>query len=225
LKILAVHSTTPSLALAITDEGRVLSEVVLPAGRAHLENLGPMVKDATQELGIDLQDIDGFAVARGPGSFSGIRVGMATVKGVAFALDKPVVGISSLEILAWQALEEGDLGFAAIDARRQEVYTALYMKENHRVNLLQGPLVMKLEKFNLFSYELRDRAVLCADPPVCDSPQINPALVRRSIPTPSAAACARLALERFRLGQADSIHSLIPLYIRRPDAEEKRRLP
>jgi tRNA threonylcarbamoyl adenosine modification protein YeaZ len=183
-----------------------------------------MVKNATRELGIDLHDIDGFAVARGPGSFSGIRVGMATIKGVALALDKPVVGISSLEILAWQALEEGELGFTAIDARREEIYMALYMKENDRVNLLQGPLVMKLEEFHLVSDQFRDRAVLCADPSVCDSPQINPALVRRPVPTPSAVACARLALERFRARQADSIHGLTPLYIRRPDAEEKRRL-
>ena len=72
--------------------------------------------------------IDGFGVAIGPGSFSGTRVGLATIKGMALALGKPVAGISSLDILAWQALKDGEWGAPVIDARRGEIYTAFYRK-------------------------------------------------------------------------------------------------
>ncbi len=104
--ILGVHTTSPHLGIAIVQGQQVLLEEVLAPRREHLENLAPLIRDALQKLNLGLQDFYGFGVAIGPGSFSGIRIGLATIKGICLVLGKRGVGISSLDILAWQALNE-----------------------------------------------------------------------------------------------------------------------
>jgi tRNA threonylcarbamoyladenosine biosynthesis protein TsaB len=136
------------LSVAITENRVVLREVILPPDRKHLENLAPLIRDLTAELHVSVLGIDGFGVALGPGSFSGTRVGLATIKGMALALAKPVAGISSLDILAWQALKDGEWGAPVIDARRGEIYTAFYRKSGEEVMLVAGPMLIKAEEFS-----------------------------------------------------------------------------
>lgn len=220
--VLAVHSTGSRLSTAITERDRVLAERVLPPGREHLENLAPTIVDLTKELRLDLERVDGLAVARGPGSFSGIRVGMATVKGMALAMAKPVVGVSSLEVLAWRALEKDELGAAVIDAGRSEIYTAVYLREEDRLKLIRGPVLIPRNRFSTLPEGIREPLVLCAGDAVDDLLESNPGMEKRRIAASGASSCAQLAWERFRKGQADDVHGLAPLYIRRSDAEEKR---
>lgn len=221
--VLAVHSTTPYLCVAVTREDRLLYENVLPQGREHLERLAPMIASIMGELRIDLEQVNGFAVAKGPGSFSGIRVGMAVVKGIALALGKPVVGVSSLEALAWQSLETGERGLPVVDARRGEIYTALYGKGNERLEPLDGPALIRGEDLSDFVRPHGERLILCGDEVIAEFRTPGRTLVRRSVPVPSAAACAILGWQRFRSGEADELNSLAPLYIRRSDAEENKR--
>jgi tRNA threonylcarbamoyladenosine biosynthesis protein TsaB len=222
--ILAVHSTSPSLSVAITENRAVLREVILPADRKHLENLAPLMRDLTQELHLNVLDIDGFGVAMGPGSFSGTRVGLATIKGMALALAKPVAGMSSLDILAWQALKDGQWGAPVIDARRDEIYTAFYRKSGERLILVAGPMLIRAEEFSQHAESVPSEVLLCGDH-VLDHLVVSiPNLVRSPVTGPSAAACSLLACEKMREGNADDLHLLTPLYIRRSDAEEKKRL-
>lgn len=222
--ILAVHSTSASLSVAITENQVVLRESVLPPARKHLENLAPLIKDLAAELNLSLRGIDGFGVAIGPGSFSGTRVGLATIKGMALALAKPVAGISSLDILAWQALKDGECGAPVIDARRGEIYTAFYRRSGEDVMLISGPMLIKSGEFLEHSQKVGCSLLLCGDSVVDDIVESMPNLVRSPVNAPSAAACALLACERIRRGDADDLHLLTPLYIRRSDAEEKKRL-
>lgn len=218
-----MHSTTPYLAVAVTEKDRVVGEKVLPAGREHLENLAPTIDDLTRAVGIGFEGIDAFAVARGPGSFSGIRIGMATVKGMALALGKPVVGISSLEVLAWQAFGNGDLVVSVIDARRRDVYVALYRDEGELPRPVEGPLVTHRDKFKSFVEGIGKRLVLSGDDLVKDLSAVSPLLTMHTVSAPSAAGCGILAWHRLASGQRDEFDSLIPLYLRRSDAEEKKR--
>lgn len=222
--ILAVHSTSASLSVAITENRVVLREVILPPDRKHLENLAPLVRDVTAELHLSVMDIDGFGVAMGPGTFSGTRVGLATIKGMALALAKPVAGISSLEILAWQALKEGEWGTPVIDARRGEIYTAVYRKSEGKMTLVAGPMLIKADEYSQHAAKVSGALLLCGDPVLDHLVESIPNLVRSPVAAPSAAACALLAYERIRQGNADDLHLLTPLYIRRSDAEEKIRL-
>jgi tRNA threonylcarbamoyladenosine biosynthesis protein TsaB len=222
--ILAVHSTSASLSVAIAKNRVVLREVILPPDRKHLEMLAPLIRDVTAELHLSVMDIDGFGVAMGPGSFSGTRVGLAMIKGMALALAKPVVGISSLDILAWQALKDGEWGAPVIDARRGEIYTAFYRKSEEKVMLVAGPMLIKVEEFSQNARKVSDKLILCGDPVLDHLVESIPNLVRSPVAAPSAAACSLLAYERIRQGNADDLHLLTPLYIRRSDAEENKRL-
>ena len=222
--ILAVHSTSASLSVAITKNRVVLREVILPPDRKHLEMLAPLIRDVTAELHLSVMDIDGFGVAMGPGTFSGTRVGLAMIKGMALALAKPVAGISSLDILAWQALKDGEWGAPVIDARRGEIYTAFYRKSGEEVMLVGGPMLIKVEEFSQHARKVSGELILCGDPVLDHLVESIPNLVRSPVAAPSAAACSLLAYERIRQGNADDLHLLTPLYIRRSDAEEKKRL-
>jgi len=218
LLILAVHSSTPVLGVACVQDSRVLKELELPPGRQHLENLARLIADLTRSLKIELADLHGFGVAVGPGSFSGIRIGLATVKGMAIALGKPVAGVSCLDILAWQVLEEADTGTAMIDAKRGEVYAASYEKVSGKIVLLDGPALIGRERLS----ELMERShatVAIAG----DVEKIPENSIPIRVARPSAAVCGLMACERLKQGDADETHSLHPLYIRRSDAEEKNK--
>lgn len=220
--ILAVHSTSAQLGVAVTSGDSVLAESVLPPGREHLENLALMINDVTARARVGLKNVDGFGVAIGPGSFSGIRIGLATVKGMALALKKPVAGISSLEILAWEPLHEGESGASLIDARRREIYVGMYKKSAGSLTQLNIPRLVSWENLNGLMEELPDPVVLCGDSAIEPAMQAVKRVVRRVIVTPSAAACAILARRRLSQGKQPDLHSIAPIYIRRSDAEEKR---
>ncbi|HTY24092.1 MAG TPA: tRNA (adenosine(37)-N6)-threonylcarbamoyltransferase complex dimerization subunit type 1 TsaB [Desulfomonilaceae bacterium] len=218
--LLAVHSTSPQLSVAVVSDGVVMAESILPPGREHLENLAVMIRDLVGHLRISVKSFDGFGVALGPGSFSGIRVGLATIKGMALALQKPVAGILSLEVLAWQALEEGESGAALIDARREEIYVGLYKKSDDRLILLDGPKLIAATDLGAFLEHLPKPPVLVGDSAV--EPVMLSASVRSRTVIPSAAACATLAWKHLSQGNLQELHSIAPVYIRRSDAEEKR---
>ncbi len=220
--ILAVHSTTPSLAVALAEDARLLGERELPPARKHLENLAPMIGDLLRDVGIDLAAVDGFAVARGPGSFSGIRVGMATVKGMALVLGKPLIGVSSLGVLACQALGEDETGVSLIDARRSEVYAAVYRNFSARLSLTDGPRLTHIDRIAETFDQAGPGAVLCGDPDLCRALARNHSVTIGSPKISFAAACAHIAWNRYQDGAASELHALAPLYIRPSDAEDKR---
>jgi tRNA threonylcarbamoyladenosine biosynthesis protein TsaB len=220
--VLAVHSSSPHLGVALTRDEEVLVEQTLAPGREHLEHIATLIADVMKHAGLTLNAVDGLSVAIGPGSFSGIRIGMASVKGIALALGKPVVGVSSLEVFAWQALKAGETGTALIDARRGEVYVATYQRTTDTLASLDEPSLIHAEKFGDYARRFTQPLVLAGDP-VVDGLAAATASVLRSMPlVPSPAACAQRAAERFAHGAVPSVHALLPLYIRRSDAEEKR---
>jgi tRNA threonylcarbamoyladenosine biosynthesis protein TsaB len=219
--VLAVHSSTPSLGVAVTQNGRVLGETILVSNHEHLEKLATVIRELMAHLGLNLREIDGFGVAIGPGSFSGIRVGLATVKGLALALGKPVAGISSLEILAWAALESGESGLPVIDARRGQVYSACYEKDGMNLGLVEGPLLLTVDQFFVRARLLLNSIPICEDIDSSMPTQFSN-LRNRQVNVSRPVACALIAENRFKLGVPDNLHLLAPLYVRRSDAEEKR---
>ncbi len=220
MKILAVHSTSPCLGIAIMDDGDLVGSRVLAPGKNHLENIAPLIRELLSDAAMAPRDLDGFGVAGGPGSFSGIRVGMATVKGMALALGKPVVGVSSLEILAWLCLEEARSGIAVIKAGRGDLYAACYKKEGGRTRSISGPdLISGVGPAQMASENSTD-VVICAEPALRGSPALDalPVIVVEHSP----AACGFLAWTRLKDRDFDSVHALTPLYVRRSDAEVNR---
>lgn len=222
--ILAVHTTSLSLGVAIVRADAVLGEAILPPGKEHLENLAPTIKAVTERARVSLREVDGLGVATGPGSFSGIRIGIACVKGIAIALGKPVIGVCTLEIPAWQALGEGQTGVTVIDARRGEVYLAGYKKIGSLAEQIVGPRLVKADTLASFMGGMPAGTSIMADVSLEGLVGSIPNVQKEIVSTPSAAACGFIAYERFRRGHASELDSLAPVYVRRSDAEEKRDL-
>jgi tRNA threonylcarbamoyladenosine biosynthesis protein TsaB len=221
--VAAVHSSTPRLGIAVVQDSVILIEETLPPGKEHLENIAPAFDRVMTQLGMHPRNLDGVGVAVGPGSFSGIRVGMSFVKGLALALGTPVAGVSSLEILARQTLADGESGAAVIDARRGQVYTAIFRRTRDRLTALDNPQLILATEFPEYAQQSGKELVLCGDPVVESIGESCGNAVRVVVAPPSVGTCAHIAWERFRNGAADGLHTLSPLYIRRSDAEENIR--
>lgn len=221
---LGVHTSAPTLGLAVVKDGVLLGETVVAAVHKHLEHTAPAIRELLAALRMSLTSIDGFGVCLGPGSFSGVRVGLATVKGMAFALKKPVAGICSLEITAHELLSEGEEGLVTMDAKRGQVYAALYRRSAHDIDTLESPALCTPEDVLARTGVQGNEIVLLGDRLLPPPESITDLLTRRGN-VPASVTCALLAEKRLSQGRSDNIHTLKPFYIRRPDAEEKSAAP
>ena len=130
--ILAFESSAKPASAALVKGGQLLSQYMQCSALTHSRTLLPMAEDMLKNAELRLSDVDLIAVAHGPGSFTGIRIGVSTVKGLAWAAEKPCVGVSTLEAIAWHGLAVGGYICPVMDARRSQVYNALFKIENGR---------------------------------------------------------------------------------------------
>lgn len=221
MKILAIDTSTTSCSVAIADERNVLAEVIVERKETHSKHLMTLI-DAV--LGISktkLSEIDGFAVVKGPGSFTGLRIGISTIKGLALPLQKPVCGISSLDVLALQFPPVIPSIHVMIDARKKEVYYCGYASIDGEIRKA-GPesvgspetAISNIQESVLF---VGNGALLYKD--IIQRKIGNLACFAPPIQNTIRAACAaRIAFFRLKSGQTDSLSTLAPLYIRKPDA-------
>jgi len=220
--ILAVDTATTSCSVAIVDKKSVLAEVTLLRKETHSKHLMDMIHTAIGFSGLNFSDLDGFAVVRGPGSFTGLRIGITTVKGLAAGLKKPLVGVSSLEALAMQVFNWPYLICPLIDARRGEVYFSRYRVVEGRLKAEVDEQVCPLEN------AVRDMNEACVfvgngthlyGKVLRDMMGASAFFAPMSQNTIKASTVAFLSLNKFQNKDTDDIHRFIPHYIRRSDAE------
>jgi tRNA threonylcarbamoyladenosine biosynthesis protein TsaB len=225
MKILALDTSTPSCSVAVVDDDDVLVEIVVNNGETHTRHLMPIIDRIFTIAGTSLSEMDGFAVSTGPGSFTGLRIGISTIKGLALATDLPVAGISSLDALAWQSAFSPLLICALIDARRGELYSATYRIQNSRLTVRNEAQALPPERVADMIDEsclmigngadlYRDRfAEMLGDSVRFARPSQN--IIR-------ASSVAQLGLIRLREHGGDDPGILVPYYIRPSDAEIAR---
>ena len=126
MKILAIDSSAVSCSVALSENENVISSEFVNNGLTHSQTLMPMVKSVLAKGNVDIADIDLFAVTNGPGSFTGVRIGVSAIKGLAFYQDKPCIGISTLELIAANIENEDSIVISCMDARRNQIYTATF---------------------------------------------------------------------------------------------------
>ena len=126
MRVLALETSAKACSAAVTEDGRVLASAFQCTGLTHSRTLMPMVEAMLKNAELVLADCDAVAVANGPGSFTGIRIGVSAAKGLAFSIEKPAVGVSTLEAMARNVAMVDGLVVCAMDARRQQVYNALF---------------------------------------------------------------------------------------------------
>ena len=166
MKILAVDSSSVTASVAITENGKVLAENFINNGLTHSQTLMPMVKKTINESGISVKDIDLFAITHGPGSFTGVRIGIASVKGMADALNKKCLPISTLEAIAEPLRNEDVIACAVMDARCNQVYTAIFNNGERLCDdkaVLIDELGEELNQYDKKIVFIGDGSVLCYD--------------------------------------------------------------
>ena len=124
--ILAFESSAKPASVALMRDGQLLSQYFQCSALTHSRTLLPMAEDMLKNAELSIEDVDMFAVAHGPGSFTGIRIGVSTVKGLAWASNKPCTGVSTLEAMAWNGAAVGGYVCPVMDARRSQVYNAIF---------------------------------------------------------------------------------------------------
>ena len=129
---LAFESSAKAASVALLKDGALVSQYSQCTALTHSRTLLPMAEDMLKNAELSIKDVDMIAVAHGPGSFTGIRIGVSTVKGLAWAADKPCVGVSTLEAMAWHGLSAGGYICPVMDARRSQVYNAIFKIEGGR---------------------------------------------------------------------------------------------
>lgn len=224
--ILALDTTTRAGSVAVTEGDRVLALLPGDASRTHGERLPAELARALAQANLAPQQIDLLAVATGPGAFTGLRIGLAAMQGLAMSLGKPVIGVSALEALAAQvAPGDAELLVPWMDAQRGDVFATLVDATTGatlEVPTAAAPQVL-LEAWRA---HLDGRhAVFIGDAAARDAVLLAPGGPGRwdtRTPAPLAPQIARLAHRRARRGEAGLPHTLEPIYVRRPDAEIER---
>jgi tRNA threonylcarbamoyladenosine biosynthesis protein TsaB len=157
VKVLAIETATAVCATSIVEGEKVLAELSCEEERGHAERLVGFIETISRESGVPLRDVDGIAVSIGPGSFTGLRIGLSVAKGLALALGKPLTAVSTLEALARNCGNiggEDDVVVPLLDARRDELFAAMYRREGDLLACVLAPMAARLDELrNLLAAE------------------------------------------------------------------------
>lgn len=224
--LLAVDTATERCGVSVIADGYIRAELSLNIGGSHTKHILPAVETVLSLVEIPLADIDAFAVTQGPGSFTGLRIGVSTVKGLAFAAGKPLIGISSLEVLAHQAGDEGGVVCPMIDARRNEVYWRLFRRADGRLRPIGDELVGPIEAL---AGQIDETCIVIGNAVSLYADRLQRLLPDRVRWSPESdngirpGILAQLAWQRYERGLVDDVETFAPVYIRKSDAESLHR--
>ena len=227
MKILALESSAVAASVALCEDETLIAQAFQNTGLTHSQTLLPLAEDLLKNCGLTMADMDLIAVAEGPGSFTGLRIGVAAAKGLAWGGELPCAGCSTLESMAWNLSGfEGEV-CVAMDARRKQVYNARFRvdgEQPHRLTpdraISLEDLIAELQGTEIPQIIVGDGAKLCYD--ALTAAGIPAKLAPPNLRMQSAWGVARLALEKARNGQPITAHELAPVYHRLSQAERER---
>lgn len=225
MKILALDSSAAAASAAIAEDGKILGENYINVGLTHSQTLLPMVQSLLQCSGLTIKDMDLLSITNGPGSFTGVRIGVAALKGLAFDGDKPCAPVSTLESSAYNLLGSDCIACAVMDARCNQVYNAMFDCSENEITRLTEDAAIKIEQLPemLSNYDKKvvlvgDGANLCYEALKDRLPYIKLAPAHLRFQRASSVA---LAAEKAKTVPASE---LLPLYLRMPQAERELQL-
>ena len=223
MKFLSVDSSSVSASVAITENGVTLAENFINNGLTHSQTLMPMVEKTLKDANVSVKDMELFAIANGPGSFTGVRIGIASVKGMADALNKKCVAISTLEAIAEPLKNEDCIACAVMDARCNQVYTAIFENGNRLCEdkaVLIDELGKELKSYNKKVVFIGDGSVLCYEK--LKDVVTNVFVADENVRYIHASSIGRLAEEKIKNGEMPTDSAkLVPYYLRLPQAERE----
>lgn len=228
MKILGIDSSGLVASAAIADEKNIIAEFTVNNKQTHSQTLLPMIEKVVDMSGIELEQIDAIAIAAGPGSFTGLRIGSATAKGIGLALKKPVVSVPTLEGLAYRVSVFDGIICPIMDARRNQVYTGIYKMDKGNLVCLSEQkavdiheIIEELEKYD-------EKVIFLGDGVEVHRETIEKEFKKEYCFAPihlskqSAAAVAVLGDIYFNQGKAEDVAEHKPIYLRKSQAERER---
>ena len=224
--LLAIDTSTDNISLALAQDNRVLVEFTWRCGQNHSVELLPRLAYLMERASVDLKSFSGVVVALGPGSFNGLRVGVTTAKGLAFSLNIPVAGVSTLETSAYQHAETGLPVCPISNAGRDEVATALFQqKDGEWLRLMEEHITT----VDAICAGIRDKTVFCGEFVPAIAIRLREELGEKAVIPPWAALVRRagflaeLGQRRLEAGKHDNPSTLQPLYLRKPAITTPKR--
>ncbi len=227
MKILGIESSSLVAGVALVSDGVLTAEYTVNYKKTHSQTLLPMLDEVVRLLDQDLHTIDGIAVSAGPGSFTGLRIGSATAKGLGLALKKPLLAIPTVEALAYNLWGASSLICPIMDARRNQVYTGLYYAEDE-IRIEKAPCAVDMHQL-IGELNARGEKVLFLG----DGVPVYAAMIREEISVPCAFAPAQSGRQRaasvaslgelyMKQGRLVTAAGFKPEYLRKPQAERER---
>ena len=227
MKILSIETSANVASAAVTQDDRLIAEYTVNNKKTHSETLMPIIDTVLKNAGLDITDIDLIAVSEGPGSFTGLRIGISTAKGISHAANIPLVGISTLKSLAYNMPYCDYIISPVMDARRAQVYNALYEWEDGKLTQIEAPRAISLEELLEELNSFDKKAVFAGDGVFVHRDTISKVLGDKAVFAPSSAAIQRasaladIARAEFENGRTKNCFELTPIYLRKSQAERE----
>lgn len=224
MKILAIDSCTNAATGAVMNDGVLTAEFVINNKITHSAKLLPQIENMMNNAGLKFSEIDLFAVTVGPGSFTGERIGVATAKGLAHAVNKPMVGVSALAAMAYNTQFTDYLVCPIMDARREQVYTATYKWNGDEIVTVKKDRAMTLDQL---LEEFDENVIFLGDGVPVFREKISEKLGSKAHFAPEhllhlrGGSVAKCAMEEYKKGNVCDYASLVPMYLRLSQAERE----
>ncbi len=225
MKILALDSTADVCTAAICDDSRLIAEMTVNTGNTHSQTLLPVVEQILKISETEISEIDAFACSTGPGSFTGVRIGSATIKGIAYGKNKPCVSVSTLDALAYNLIGYNGILCPVMNARRNQVYNAIYECNNGVITRLCPDRALSIEELDEELADCEKQVYLCGDGYSITEKGFKKTRIhfvpeRQRLQNAYSVACC--ALEKYKMGDTLTDAELVPIYLRPSQAERER---
>ena len=228
MKILAVDSSGLVASVAIVEDDTLVAEYTINYKKTHSQTLLPMLDEIVKMTETDLQSVDAIAVAKGPGSFTGLRIGAATVKGLALTLDKPVIGVPTVEGLAMNLYGADALICPLMDARRNQVYTGIYQFCDGELTVLEDQMAVGIDQIIQMLNERNQSVIFLGD-----GVSVYREIIEEKMMVPfsfapahqnnqRAGAVGVRAMSYYKQGKTESADDFVPEDLRLSQAERER---
>lgn len=226
MKILAIDTSATAASVAVAEEDKIIGEYFINTSLTHSQTLIPMVEQLLNSISLPVKDLDAVAVNAGPGSFTGVRIGVAAVKGIAFADELPCIAVSTLESMAYNMLDSDCVVCAVMDARCNQVYNAMFRINGKSVERLTDDRALSLEDLKRELERIDEKIVLVGDGTAIMEKYLN-GMLSNVVSAPinkriqNASSTAMLACKMLKNGKTISSDELMPVYLRLPQAQRE----
>lgn len=226
MKILAVDTSATSASVCVAQEDKIIGEFSINTALTHSQTLIPMIEQLAEKTGVTLDNIDAIAVNAGPGSFTGVRIGVAAVKGIAFSRNIPCVSVSTLESMAYNMLDNDCIVCSVMDARCSQVYNSLFRVKDGKVTRLIEDRALSLTDLKLDLQKYNEKIILVGDGAEITFNYFENSLqnvflasVNNRVQKASSIAC--VAFKKINNGETLNASELMPVYLRLPQAQRE----